>query len=118
MQSKPEYFLQDAAHQKTLIYSIEESFQSFPKGCAFLANQLIHMDIKTATQFSSTFLYKVSQACFNAENTQMGNNLNLLTLITKIVSEVPAIFSPVLKKGSFLSKMLSMDVECFGNDEQ
>lgn len=48
----------------------------------------------------------------------MGNNLNLLTLITKIVSEVPAIFSPVLKKGSFLSKMLSMDVECFGNDEQ
>lgn len=49
MQSKPEYFLQDAAHQKTLIYSIEESFQSFPKGCAFLANQLIHMDIKTAT---------------------------------------------------------------------
>lgn len=48
----------------------------------------------------------------------MGNNLNLLTLISKIVCEVPAIFSPVIKKGSFLSKMLSMDAECFGNDEQ
>ncbi|KAL4457007.1 hypothetical protein ABPG74_014645 [Tetrahymena malaccensis] len=118
MQSKPEYFLQDTVHQKSLIQSIEDGFQIFPKGCAFLANQLIHMDIKTASQFSSTFLYKVTQACFNAENTQMGNNLNLLTLISKIACEVPAIFSPVIKKGSFLSKMLSMDVECFCNDEQ
>ena len=38
-------------------------------------------------------------------------------LMTKLISAAPAFFVSALRKGSFIGKLLAMDVQCFNEDE-